>query len=90
MNIRPLKDYVSVRLIPPPKVSDGGIILLPHEDNKAVKSIVYGEVLAVGPGKNGSDMWGLKPGHIVAFSPVGMTEIKGSALIKRDSIVGMQ
>ena len=94
MNIRPLLNSLAVREIETPTFSPGGIFIgQAPSDTGFVKGLERGEVLAVGPGLAGDDMWDLKAGDMVHFSPVGKVcfEIEGSpiTMIRRDAIVGV-
>lgn len=94
MKIRPLSDRIAVRPIPVPTHSESGIYLgeAPADDG-FVKKTVRGEVLAVGPGKERGEMWGIEIGQIVEYSPVGGNpcEVDGQSftMIRRDAVVGV-
>lgn len=75
-----------------------GLIFAHEVDDGLVKHIVYGNVVAVGPGKvnrhgRRMDMWGINPGDRIAYSPVlsEKREIGGEVLtfIRLDSVVGL-
>lgn len=89
--IRPLNDFIYLRLEPKTITSSGGILL--GEEKKPD----VGVVVAVGPGKKtkrGHDtMWGIEPGQRLVFSPNGryLQKVDGEELvvIRRDSVIGL-
>lgn len=75
-----------------------GLIFAHEVDDGLVKHIVYGKVVAVGPGKfdrhgRRMDMWGITPGDRIAYSPVLSKKhvVDGEELtfIRLDSVVGL-
>lgn len=75
-----------------------GLVFVHETDDGMVKRIVYGSVVAVGPGRMGTsgrrlDMWGIKPGDRIAYSPVLSKKhlVDGEELtfIRLDSVVGL-
>lgn len=68
-----LADRIAVREDVPPEVV-GSIFSGAQKDDALVKTMVHGEILALGPGKNlptgRGSMWGLKVGDRIAYSPV--------------------
>jgi co-chaperonin GroES (HSP10) len=98
MNIQPLNDRIAVKQFKPSEISAGGIFVGEYVDDGFVKEIVTGQVVAVGPGmKNASggrdSMWGISPGQIVRYSPVGSVtqELDGEEItfIRRDAVIGV-
>jgi len=98
MTIQPLADCLVLHRIRS-QFSAGGVFLGDWEEKDIFhKEIVYGEVLAVGPGKKMDDggrstMWDLKAGDKIAFSPNGNHhfDIDGEevVMIRRNSVVGI-
>lgn len=75
-----------------------GLVFAHEVDDGLVKHIVYGNVVAVGPGKfsrHGGrlDMWGITPGDRIAYSPVlskkHMVDGEELTFIRLDSVVGL-
>ena len=68
-----LADRIAVREDVPPDMA-GSIFTGEQKDDALVKTMVHGEILALGPGKKLADgrdsMWGLKVGDRIAYSPV--------------------
>ncbi len=97
--IRPLHNRIAVREIEAPEYSPGGIFIgAKPEDKEFVKSLVQGEIIAVGPGKFDGEgrresMWDLKVGDMIEFSPVGKVKfnIDGQdiTMINRDAVTGI-
>lgn len=76
-----------------------GLIFAHEVDDGFVKHIVHGNVVAVGPGRVGRhgklmDMWGIKAGDRIAYSPVTSQKqtVDGEELtfIRLDSVVGVE
>jgi len=87
MNLRPLRDRLVVREILPP--NPAGLVLLgrPH-DPGFVKEAVYGEVLAIGPGRDRHGMWGLEVGDQIAYSPVNAYKTDDGTVVQLGSVMG--
>lgn len=99
MQIRPLSDCLVLKRIRESQYSNGGIFLGDHEEtDMTLKPVIYGEVIAVGPGKYNEDnerksMWGIQVGDKLAFSPNGNHDfnIDGEdvVMIRRNSVIGL-
>jgi len=73
MQFSVLADRIAVREDIPPDMA-GAIFTGVQKDDALVKTMVHGEILALGPGKKlaggRGSMWGLKVGDRIAYSPV--------------------
>ncbi|MDR3305102.1 MAG: co-chaperone GroES [Clostridiales Family XIII bacterium] len=69
--IKPINDYVVIKLVEAEEKTKGGIILTGNAKEKPQVA----EVIAVGPGTEEVKIV-VKPGEKVIFSPYGGTEVK--------------
>ncbi len=94
MKIRPLHDRVVVRRSEEEPTSPGGVIVIP---DTAKDKPIFGEVIAVGPGKlldNGQlRALALKVGDRVLFGKYAGTEVKRNGdefvVMREDDIMGV-
>jgi len=86
--IKPINDYVVIKLVEAEEKTKGGIILT----GSAKEKPEIAEVIAVGPGVEGDKpvKMVVKPGDKVIFSPYGGTEVKYKGeeykVLKQDNI----
>jgi chaperonin GroES len=83
--IKPINDYVVIKLVEAEERTKGGIILT----GSAKEKPEVAEVIAVGPGTDDVKIV-VKPGDKVIFSPYGGTEVKYKGeeykVLKQDNI----
>lgn len=83
--IKPINDYVVIKLVEAEEKTKGGIILT----GSAKEKPEVAEVIAVGPGTDDVKIV-VKPGDKVIFSPYGGTEVKYKGeeykVLKQDNI----
>ncbi len=71
--LNPLQDNVIVKPLESASTTASGIVI---PDTATKEKPRRGEVLAIGPGKEGKDLSGVKVGDIVVFTQYAPTEIK--------------
>jgi len=83
--IKPINDYVVIKLVEAEEKTKGGIILT----GSAKEKPEVAEVIAIGPGTDEVKIV-VKPGDKVIFSPYGGTEVKYKGeeykVLKQDNI----